>query len=192
MPVWDAGALESNEMDHSQSHNPFLMLGLETRFFLDSPTIERAYLTRLALVHPDSGGDGSGDEIDSAMLNRARSILLDHEKRAIALLDVLGGPNASTCKELPDGFLLEMMSRRQEIEEQIAGGYEARARWERWARDERAVYCDQVGTLFEGLGDEPTDEQLVEIRVVLNAWRYIERLIEQLDPDYDPASADFR
>ena len=37
----------------------------------------------------------------------------------------------------------------------------------------------------------PAPEALREVRTRLNAWRYIERLIEQLDPDYDPARADF-
>lgn len=179
-------------MASTSNSNPFELLGLPISFELDSSFIERAYLTRLACAHPDAGGS-SPTEIEAAMLNEARTILLDHEQRAVALFNVLGGPGATQCKDLPDGFLIEMMTRRQEIEEQIADGAdESRASWESWARAERAGYSAAASALFAQLGDEPSDEKLTEIRVLLNAWRYIERLIEQLDPEYDPAKADFR
>ncbi len=149
------------------------------------------------MAHPDVGevddGPGSPGSPDAAELNRARAILLDGEQRANALLEVLGGPSASACKDLPDGFLMEMMTRRQEIEEEIAqAGDQSRTRWEAWARDERAQYARSACELFGALGEAPGPEKLAEIRVLLNAWRYIERLIEQLDPEYDPAQADFR
>ncbi len=187
-------------MAHAPLSNPFALLGLPPRFDLDAPAIERSYLSRLAAAHPDVGEIGDGPdgidgigETDAAELNQARAILLDGEQRANALLEVLGGPNASACKDLPEGFLMEMMTRRQEIEEEIAqAGDQSRTRWEAWARDERAQYARSVGECFDALGEAPSPEKLVEIRVLLNAWRYIERLIEQLDPAYDPARADFR
>jgi len=180
--------------------NPFTQLDLPIRFDLDASTIERAYLTKLASAHPDAGGAGPEHD-DAASLNAARTILLDAEQRANALLAVLGGPSALDCKDLPDGFLMEMMTRREEIEEQIGqadnqAGDQARANWESWAHDERVSYSDSVSEKF---GSLPRDESSIErahklrdIRTLLNAWRYIERLIEQLDPAYDPASADFR
>lgn len=184
--------------------NPFTQLDLPIRFDLDASTIERAYLTKLASAHPDAGG-GQLEHGDAASLNAARTILLDAEQRANALLAVLGGPSASACKDLPDGFLMEMMTRREEIEEQIdqadnqtdnQAGDQARANWESWAHDERVSYTDSVSEKFGSLPrDESSTERahkLRDIRTLLNAWRYIERLIEQLDPAYDPASADFR
>jgi len=189
-------------MSQTPKSNPFLILGLPIGFDLDASTIERAYLSNLRSAHPDAGGvhaggaiDADGAVPDAAMLNKARTILLDHEQRAGALLDVLEGPNASDCKDLPAGFLMEMMTRRQEIEEHLLGDDPgARARWASWARDERASYADAAHALFEDVGDhsEPNHEHLKKIRILLNAWRYIERLIEQLDPEYDPARADFR
>ncbi len=179
-------------MANTPQSNPFALFDLPPRFDLDATDIERSYLSKLALAHPDMG-DGDAQGPDAAELNRARATLLDGEQRAIALLEVLGGPSASACKDLPDGFLMEMMTRRQEIEEEIAkAGDQSRTRWEAWARDERAQYAHQVGERFAALGEAPNSEKLVEIRVLLNAWRYIERLIEQLDPEYDPAQADFR
>lgn len=173
--------------------NPFAKLGLPIRFDLDQGSIERAYLQQLASSHPDAGGTVGNPESDSASLNQARATLLDHEERAIALLDALGGPSASSCKDLPDGFLMEMMSRREEIEEDLQSrDDQTHARWEKWAREERASNREQVSALFGALAVPPSSTSLIEIRVLLNAWRYIERLIEQLDPEYDPQRADFR
>ena len=183
-------------MSNTNQTNPFSTLGLKASFDLDPTAIERAYLRALTLAHPDSGGFGASEEAhgpDAAALNQARTTLLDGEQRAGVVLDLLGGPSAAQCKELPDGFLMEMMIRREEIEEQIAeGGNESRVSWEEWARDERAAYTTNAQALFDELEQASTTEKLTQTRVLLNAWRYIERLIEQLDPDYDPARADFR
>lgn len=173
-------------------HNPFAILGLPQRYELNRDTIERAYRQRLALAHPDAGG-APQHNLDPAGLNRARSVLLSDELRANALLDLLGGPGAGDCKDLPDGFLMDMMMQRQEIEEAIeSGGAADREHWEQWSLNERRSYRERVSALFESLPDQPDRPALVEIRIQLNAWRYIERLIEQLDPEYDASEADVR
>jgi len=175
--------------------NPFAILNLPIRFDLDAVAIERAYLAGLTSVHPDAGGDRDAGTpgADAATLNKARKVLLDGEQRANALLGLLGGPAAADCKDLPDGFLMEMMTKRQTIEEEIESGEsDSRANWEQWARSERQQYSDQALGLFEANTPETTGEGLTQIRVLLNAWRYIERLIEQLDPEYHPSEADFR
>ncbi len=181
-------------MSKTNKTNPFSTLRLPARFDLDAGVIERAYLSALTSAHPDAGSVGAdSDAPDAAALNKARVTLLDGEQRAVALLEVLGGPSASQCKDLPDGFLMEMMTRREEIEEQIVdGGNESRSNWEAWAREERASYTNGAQGQFEAIAEESTPEKLADIRVLLNAWRYIERLIEQLDPEYDPARVDFR
>lgn len=183
-------------MSQDTQENPFRTLGLTPCYEINQDQVQHAYLERLALAHPDAGelaGVERGNEHDAAALNQARDTLLSHERRAVALLALLGGPDASACKDLPDGFLMEIMGRREEIEEQLsAGGEDARQRWEDWAQDERARYRQSVGALFAALGEGRSAESLSRIRIELNAWRYIERLIEQLDPEYDPARADFR
>ncbi len=180
-----------HSMADTPQSNPFAIFDLPPRFDLDASAIERSYLSKLATIHPDVGEGGNGP--DAAELNRARVMLLDGEQRANALLEILGGPSASACKDLPDGFLMEMMTRRQEIEEQVAeAGDQSRGNWETWAREERAQYMRSAAELFEALDEMPNPKKLVEIRMLLNAWRYIERLIEQLDPEYDPEQADFR
>jgi len=172
----------------TQSENPFSTLKLPMSYRVDPNDVERAYLSILANNHPDAGGVGT----DSAIVNAARKILLDSEKRANTLLGLLNGPTASELKELPEGFLMEMMSLRQDIEEELAENDDStREKWETWASDQRSEYSNQVAALFESLDDQPSDTDLSKIRITLNAWRYIERLIEQLDPEYDPSNADF-
>ena len=162
----------------------FDALGLEPQMDLSDETIRRAYLTRAAAAHPDAGGN----ETESAALNDARGILADPEKRANELLARLGGPGPDD-KTLPGGFLMEILEVRERIEAAIAtGDPEQRALCEREAEDRRRTHRERVTDLFDQSGDAET---LKAVRVELNAWRYAERLIEQLDPDYDPARADF-
>ena len=176
-----------NEPQPSADH-PFAALGLDPVYRVGRAEVERSYLTKIASVHPDRGGSGT----EAAGLNDARSCLLDPEKRANVLLTILGGKSAAEDAALPDGFLMEIMQLRQEIEEDLAGGDDAaRVRWQQWASDERAKYEAEVGDVFEAFGVDGRVEALDECRAILNAWRYIERLIEQLDPGYNPAKADF-
>ena len=173
-----------------QTHaDPFTALGLPARFDLTDQAVESAFLARLGAVHPDLAGDDTA--LDAAALTEARAVLSDPEQRAAALLAALGGPGASDDRSLPDGFLMEMMALRESVEEDLAAGGDARDRWSVWAQERRAQHVAAVATLFDAMSDPPTPDQLGAVRLELNAWRYTERLIEQLDPGYDPAQADF-
>lgn len=177
-------------LDRHDPQNPFALLGVPARFDLDRSTIERAYLARAALLHPDVVGDESDVAVQAAHLNRAKATLLDDERRANALLSLLGGPAKEQDKSLPDGFLFEIMETRQEIEAALASGdARQRSRWQSWAKAERERYRAEVSRLFS---QTPTQDALNAIRTQLNAWRYIERLTEQLDPRYDPSTSDFK
>lgn len=170
-----------------RADDPWAVLGLERNARTAPGEIERAYLEAMSGAHPDRGGAG-----DAERLNRARRTLLDAESRCNTLLHLIGGPGPSDDKSLPDGFLMEIMDTRMEIEEAIAlGGDADRDRWNDWAEDRRAEYAERVAALFDSAGDELPKSSGVEIRKTLNAWRYIERLIEQLDPAYDPGESDF-
>lgn len=169
----------------------FEILGLEPSFDVTRAAIESAYLSRIAGAHPDLGDDR---EADAAGLNDARRALINDERRANLALCALGGASAGEDATLPEGFLFEIMDVRTEIESALESGDEGeRARQGAWAAGERARYREVVSGLFERVGEEGADkgELLAEIRRVLNAWRYIERLIEQLEPGYDPGRADF-
>lgn len=171
--------------------DPFDLLGLPATFDLTSEQVERGYLRRVAALHPDLAGDDGEAQARSAELNHARDVLRDAERRAEALLRRLGGPDKSNDKALPDGFLMDILETREAIEEAVGRGA-ARdpvemERWRAWARQRRGEYIALVSARFR---DAKGDGALRAIRRELNAWRYIERLIEQLDPEYDPAKSD--
>jgi molecular chaperone HscB len=172
--------------------DPFEILGLPARFDLDEGTLQRAYLARAAAIHPDLGADQGEGDVQTASLNRAKSMLADPERRANALLERVGGPGKGQDKSLPAGFLVSIMETREAVEEALSSKDAAqREKWEAWAQEQREEYQGRVSRLFDALSDSRDPATLRAIRQELNAWRYIERLIEQLDPHYDPARRDF-
>lgn len=178
-------------------NDPFDTLGLPATFDLDPAAVSRAYFARAAGVHPDlARGDSPRGDVEraAASLNEARRVLADPEKRAAALLARLsaGVPGLEGDeKRLPAGFLPEIMEVREEIESDKAAATPGwMEKWEAWARGERKRYAERASALFSDAqrataeGKSPA-EALKSVRIELNAWRYIERLIEQLDPDHE-------
>ena len=168
--------------------DPFAILGLPRRFDLDPLQVQRAYLARAATAHPDlapggggEAGPGSGSgAMDPSALNRAKAVLDDPEQRADALLLVLGGPPREADRSLPDGFRVEIMDIRERLDEAVASrDTAAAAELESWAAQRRAGHIRAAAELFGALPRPPTAEALRAIRRELNAWRYIERMLEQ-------------
>lgn len=172
----------------SRVPDAFDLLGLEPRFDLTSGEVRAAYLARVGGVHPDreagervSGGAGENVEGASA-LNAAKMALADPETRANILLARLGGASKDVNRDLPDGFLMKMMEAREELEAAASrrdgAGIE---RWRGWAEKERDGHIARVGGLFaEVAAGKPTGVGLTAVRQELNAWRYIERMLEQI------------
>lgn len=164
----------------------FARLGLPRRFDLDRAAIERAYLSQAGAAHPDAlAVSGLSDEpsgAESSELNRARQDLLNPESRAALLLSLLGGPSKESDRSLPDGFLMEMMDVREQMEAAAAARDAAAVgRWHDWAESQRSGHARAVGELFKQVeGGGSTSELLKAIRTRLNAWRYIERMLEQV------------
>lgn len=167
----------------SMEVDPFEILGLAPRFDLNDAEIRAAFLRKVSIVHPDFVGDGESEA--ASVFNLAREILENPERRANALLSRLGGPTKEQDRTLPGEFLMEIMDTRQEIESDLAAGEPGRREhWNEWVRTQRSMFVARVGALFR---DDPArPEQRAAIRRELNAWRYIERLSEQLSPDYHP------
>jgi molecular chaperone HscB len=177
-------------MSDSHADNPFALLGLPHRFDLADVEIERAYLGKAAALHPDRFQDPieQADAVrDSARVNDARKVLLDKEQRAAQLLRLLAAESAEKNDALPGGFLLEILEVREEMEAD-AGDPDRRQHWEEWARAQRHDYLERVAALFgEAVNESLPAGAGASIRLELNALRYIERMIEQLDPTYDHA-----
>lgn len=148
--------------------DPFAILGLPRRFLLSPNEVHRAHLSRIAALHPDRAG---GDGLSAAELNDAKEVLLNPESRANALLALLGGRGGSEDRSLPDGFLVEVMEVREAME---SGGVKEHGEWRAWAMERRRQHERNVADALES-------RDLRGARRHLNAWRYIERMIEQLD-----------
>jgi molecular chaperone HscB len=174
--------------------DPFALLDLPRRFVIDREALQAAYLRKAAALHPDRFSDPleQAEAAErAAALNRARAVLMDDERRANALLELLGGPGKEQEKDLPDGFLMEIMEIRQTMEEILATGDAARRReLGQWADGEREARIEKIACLFDqattpgsaAAPGAPDPALLGAIRIELNALRYIERMIEQLVP----------
>ncbi len=182
--------------DAQKSPNPFQILGIEPTFTTSPDQIQHAYLQKLSTAHPDlvsQNATSDSPALDPATLNQARDTLLNDEARANLMLQLAAGPSPKD-KSLPDGFLMHMMELRTQIEEELqTDPTEARPRWQSWTNDERTKTIATITTLFNQIQADPTAANQIkqDIRTHLNAWRYTERLIEQLDPTYHPSTTDF-
>lgn len=161
--------------------DPFDLLGVEARFAIDPADVERRWLAHSAALHPDRASDPFEAAERLARINRARTQILDPEARANALLVRLLGPSKEEDRSLPDGFLMDIMEIRERAEA-AAENHDpaARAEVEAWAKSERAAYASRVGRMLDELAATPSDKLRTEIRTELNAWRYIERMLEQI------------
>lgn len=161
--------------------DPFARLGLPRTARVDGAAVRDAWRQRSRALHPDRIDDPvarAEAAAELALVNEARAILEDDERRLNLLLELAGGPSASEEKTLPDGFLQEILLVRMEMEEALAGGDpDERERFERWAQEARAERRERVVAL---LAEAPGPEPLRSARIELNAWRYLERMIEQL------------
>jgi curved DNA-binding protein CbpA len=167
----------------SETLDPFAVLDVARRFDIDLSEVRRAYLERSAMLHPDVAGEGPEVEEDSARLNAAKQALEDPEQRAICLWRLLGGgslKSGTDDRALPPGFLMEMMEVREKMEAELASGEQAkREEWEEWGRQRRAAHEATVAGLFADAAPDDAGA-LKSIKLELNAWRYIERMMEQL------------
>lgn len=171
--------------------DPFDTLGISPAFNLDSEALEHAYLRLAAKLHPDLAAADPDAHHKSAQLNDAKRVLDDPELRAQALLTRLQGPGLQDDRTLPDGLLMEVMEVRQAAEQARRNDdLKEMQKWVAWAQERRDHHIQSVSTQFAQLADPPDLAALQAIRVELNAWRYIERMIEQLDPEYDPLKAE--
>lgn len=157
--------------------NAFEVLGLPVRYTLTHTDIEQAFYARIVSAHPDLSGSGS--LIDPSALNEARRILLDDESRARAYLDVRA-PGAQAPPLSPD-FLAEVLDVREQAQEAVETGDAARiARWRSWADEQRRSLSEAFATLMADHEDTVPREVARQAAGVLQRWRYVERMLEQV------------
>lgn len=169
----------------------FAALGLPRRYALDPAALEHAYVELARLTHPDLAGPEPEAQLEamdlSARLNEAHKTLADDEARADYLLVLLGGPRRDEDKSLPDGFLpIIMMTREELAEAQLEGDADRLAAIEADARAQRAARLQEIARLLDTATTTPDPTTLKQARTELNALRYYERLLEQVNPDTGP------
>jgi molecular chaperone HscB len=174
----------------------FERLGLPRRFALDARELERNYLARSRESHPDfhrmaSSADQRTSLEQSAVLNEAYAALREPFRRAEYLLQLQGGPSAAEHKEMAPAFLEEMLELRMEIEElRESGGRDSPgvAQMERKLVERRDRLIDDLARRFanlESLSAKTKEHRgkLLEIRLTLNAAKYILGLLRDLRAD---------
>ena len=173
----------------------FDLLGLPTRYALDSAEVERNYLARSRETHPDYHQQTSTAQQRVSMemtaaLNEAYATLKHPFRRAEYLLALHGGPTAAEAKEMAPAFLEEMLELRMEIEELRHGDRDApaRAAMEKQLRQRNDALAADLGRRFAELealsADDPQRQRvLLQVRQLLNAAKYVQNLLRDLRTD---------
>lgn len=167
----------------------FERLALPVTFAINDADLERNFLTWSRELHPDYFQLAPDDirELSSSLqasLNEAYAVLKDPIRRAEYFVSLFGGPSASEHRDMPTGFLEEVLELRMEIAEAKESGSaeaaESKALAEKLAKD-RAAVLETIGKLFEKT--HPLDAQaLVSIRQQLNTIKYFDGLLRELNP----------
>src|SRR5262245_61178904 len=170
----------------------FERLGLPRRFSVDAGELERAYLARSRVVHPDYHLAGTDAELAaslelSAAVNEAYNTLRDPFARADYLLKLEGGPSASDHKQMPPAFLAEMLEAREQVEQSRGKTAEVAKLDAEFAGRFGGLMAQVAGlfTRYEQLpaGDAQRANLLPQIRSLLNAAKYVRGLLRDLHAD---------
>lgn len=178
--------------DLNPSPDPFQLLGMPRAFDLDANLLQTKFITASAANHPDRFTDPleQAEAAErSAAINEAHDVLRDPEKRANALLQLLGEPRETSERDqqLPPDFLMEIMERREAMEDaQAANDTAALAAFREWAEQEQAQHLQRIATFFHAhlnstTTDTTPDGLITAVRKELNVLRYIQRMLEELN-----------
>jgi molecular chaperone HscB len=170
--------------------SPFAILGLAPALEVDALSLRRRLLELARLVHPDYFATAEMStraraERASALLHQAFDTLSDELARADWLIADLGGPREGELRDMPKPFLLEVLEWNEALEEARAEGAtgSARARLHALGSQLGEARDEVLGRLRSRLVPLPArgSEALREARRELNALRYLERALEQVE-----------
>jgi molecular chaperone HscB len=169
-------------LDPPQPPTPFEVFGLAPAFALDACGLTARLLELSRQMHPDffaarGAAERERAERNTAMLNSAFHVLADELRRADWLVTSRGGPREAEQRGMPPEFLEEMLELNEAIERARSGSAADRAGLSGLAarlETERAGLMSAVGRRLEAL-PPPGSPDLVEVRRMLNAIRYLDR-----------------
>lgn len=171
-------------MVNPSASDHFERLGLPRRFGLERDAIERAYLERAQVVHPDRFASGSSGEQRAAMeasaaLNEAHRVIRDPVRRAeylckLAGIDIDSNDAQQGAPVMSQAFLMEMIERREALED---------------AREQGAAALDALRGGVEGELDDALDvarkaldaDDSPDAARALVRRRYLQRLLDEID-----------
>lgn len=157
--------------------NAFEALGLPVRYDINQSDIEHAYQARIVSAHPDLAGDGI--QTDPSLLNEARRSLHDDETRARCVL-AIRAPGVQAPPLTPE-FLGEILDVRERAQEAVdRGDASAIEHWRQWADRQRRELSANFSDLVGNGTDTLPQDIARQAAGVLQRWRYIERMLEQV------------
>ena len=167
----------------SGTPDPFAIFGIEPRFEQDGETLRKRLLKLSRRLHPDFFGEDAEQralaERNSAALNDAYAQLSNDFARASLLVATRGGPDSNTERQMPQAFLMEVMEWNETLEEARESPVEdTAARVDALAEElteARGQAMGRAGALLDDGGDP------AEMRRQLNAVRYVDRALEQIE-----------
>jgi molecular chaperone HscB len=167
---------------------PFEMLGLPVDFAVDPEDVRRRLLKITRAIHPDFFGTESARvralaESNSARLNEAWSIVSDDVARADWLVRHLGGPDEQTERAMPQAFLAEVLEWNETLEDARANPAASAPALEALARDLTSRRAESLRALAQILTPLPApgSPQLKRARTELNAVRYVDRALSEIE-----------
>jgi DnaJ-domain-containing protein 1 len=174
--------------DDTERFGPFEVLGLAPAYGVDAQDLRRRLLRFSRLVHPDFFATSGAEEKRraekaSALLNSAHSILADDASRADELVRSLGGPDENAQREMPKEFLLEVLEWNELLEEARQGSAVPVERLEALRTELEARRAGTLASVAKLLAPLPAPGSpiLVEARKGLNAVRYVDRALGELE-----------
>jgi len=175
-------------LDPPAELSPFELFGLQPGFALDARALEKRLRATMRLVHPDIHASAPADQREraergSARLNGAYTTLADPVARADWLVTWLGGPAESQQRALPQQFLHEVLEWNEHLEEARAGtpaALEGLAALQSMLRSRHAQALQASERLLTPLPGRGAP-QLSEVRSQLNAIRYFERTLSEIE-----------
>jgi molecular chaperone HscB len=166
----------------------FARFGLARRYGLARKALDAAYERLSFAHHPDLFATAPPDERleaerTAAAINDAYRVLSSDSERAAYLLALHAAGRALNTEALPPGFLQDMFTLQEEVDELDPGDAARRAHLRGEVERRMAGVLAERAALFGGVEQAPPPaaiEALQAIQGNLNEERYLRRLLERL------------
>ncbi len=169
--------------------DPFSLTGISPSFNLDVEDLRARHLKISRWIHPDYFASAPElralAESNTGHLNGAIEALEEPLRRADHLIGGLGGPSEAEVNDMPQVFLMEVLEWNEALEEARAAEAgsakrEAAFKLKSDLAEQRAARIDSIAELLHPL-PEPKSEALSAARRELNAVRYLDRVLLELE-----------